>query len=212
MPAKLSSGQQIEKLLRREEALAVFGSFAFRQTDLQVVLQEAAKVCATCLEAPFSKICRYRPVENDLLVVAGHGWNEGVVGHAISVADRTSPQGLAFETGDPQVCANIGEANTYTLPAFYKQHGIVSTVDVLVAAEGAQPFDPVNIDSQSSHAFDEHDINFLSCFANVLAVAVATAARAQLLQQALSKMEALVDEKEILSQELNHRVRNSLHL
>jgi hypothetical protein len=60
-----------------------------RQADLQAILQEAARVCATCLGAPFSKIWRYRPSEDDLLVVAGRGWNLGVVGFATSVADET---------------------------------------------------------------------------------------------------------------------------
>jgi hypothetical protein len=89
-----------------------------RQADLQAILQEAARVCATCLGAPFSKIWRYRPSEDDLLVVAGRGWNLGVVGFATSVADETSPQGRAFITGNPQVCANIEKANAFTLPSF----------------------------------------------------------------------------------------------
>jgi hypothetical protein len=131
----LSDSEQIQKLLRREKALASFGIFAFREPDLQVILERAARVCAECLDVPFSKICRYRSAENDLLVVAGQGWKDGVVGYAISVADQTSPQGLAFETGEPQFCPNIAEANTYTLPAFYPDHRIISTADVLVAAE-----------------------------------------------------------------------------
>ena len=104
--------------------------FAFRETDLQVVLEQAARVCAECLDVPFCKICRYRSTENDLLVVAGQGWKDGVVGYAISMADHSSPQGLAFETGEPQLCPNIAQANTYKLPAFYSEHSIVSTADV----------------------------------------------------------------------------------
>jgi two-component sensor histidine kinase len=164
------------------------------------------------LKIPFSKICKYRALENDLLVVAGHGWQQRVVGHAISVADHTSPQGLAFETGEPQICPNIAEANAYTLPIFYKDHGVVSAVDVLVAAEEGLPFGVLEVDSQASNAFDEHDIDFLTGFANVLAEAVATSARAETLRQNIAQMEILIDEKETLSQELKHRVRNSLHL
>ena len=204
--------EKITKLLHREKALANFGTFAFREANLQVVLDEAARVCTECLNVPFSKICRFQPEQNDLLVVAGHGWKPGVVGFAISVANETSPQGRAFTTGDPQVCANIDEANTYSLPAFYPEHGILSTVDVLVAAKSGPPFGVLEVDSQTSDAFDEHDIDFLTGFANILAEAVVTAARAEDLRRTIIRMEELIDEKETLSQELKHRVRNSLHL
>ena len=204
--------EKIEKLLRREKALANFGTFAFREPVLQVVLDEAARVCAECLNVSFSKICRFQPGKNDLLVVAGHGWKSGVVGFAISVANETSPQGRAFTTGDPQVCANIEQVNTYSLPSFYPEHSILSTADVLVAAKTGPPFGVLEVDSQISDAFDDHDINFLTGFANVLAEAVVTAARAEELRLTIVHMEQLIEEKETLSQELKHRVRNSLHL
>jgi two-component sensor histidine kinase len=206
------SDQKIAKLLRRERSLARFGTFAFREPELQPILEEAARVCAECLDVPFSKICRFQPSQNDLLVVAGYGWNAGVVGFAISVADETSPQGRAFTTGNPQLCPNIDEANTYSLPSFYTEHGILSTVDVLVAAKTGPPFGVLEVDSRLSDAFDEHDIDFLTGFANILAEAVVTAARAEDLRGTIARMEELIEEKETLSQELKHRVRNSLHL
>jgi hypothetical protein len=90
---------------------------------------------------------------HDLRVVAGYGWNSGVVGYAISVADESSPQGRAFVTGEPQVCPNIAETNTYILPAFYAEHGILSTVDVLVATKAGLPFGVLEVDSPVAEAF-----------------------------------------------------------
>ena len=70
----MTTTHTIEKLLRQQAALAHFGSFAFRESDLQTILSEAARICAQSLGVPFSKICCYRPLQNDLLVVAGYGW------------------------------------------------------------------------------------------------------------------------------------------
>lgn len=200
-------------LSRRIKALAAFGTFAFRQTKLQPILDESARVCAECMGVPFSKICMYRPEENNLIVVAGHGWNAGVVGFAISVADESSPQGRAFSTGEPQLCSNIDDTNTYTLPEFYLDHKVLSTVDIVVAAKGnGVPFGVLELDSPKAGVFNDEDIDFLTGFANIMAEAVATVARAEELHNALIRMEQLVEEKETLSQELKHRVRNSLHL
>jgi GAF domain-containing protein len=212
MPTGDGQADKVHKLLRQQKALAAFGTFAFGETRLQPVLDEAARVCAECLDVSFSKICQYRPLQGDLLVVAGQGWRDGVVGFAISVADESSPQGRAFKTGKPQICANIDEANTYALPLFYRNHDILSTVDVIVAAKAGQSFGVLEVDSQTSRAFSEHVIDFLTGFANILAEAVATTARSAALENTIARMERLIDEKETLSQELKHRVRNSLHL
>jgi hypothetical protein len=47
---------KISKLLRQQAAIANFGSFALRQSDLLTVLSEAARVCAEGLSVPFSKV------------------------------------------------------------------------------------------------------------------------------------------------------------
>jgi two-component sensor histidine kinase len=209
---------QVRKLLRQQAALAGFGSFALRQTDLMKVLTEAARVCAGGLSVPFSKVCRYRPEENDLLIEAGYGWKAGVVGNVVSRADASSPQGRAFITGQPSICNDLRQDNDFELPPFYAQHGIVSTIDVVIKGDH-QPYGVLEIDNDQQHDYDQHDIDFLTGFANVLAEAVATSARTSVLQTTIEQMKILVEEKDrlldqknILAEELQHRVRNNLQL
>lgn len=201
----------IARLHRRQAALAAFGTFAFREPDLQTVLNEAARICAECLGVPYAKLCRYRPAENDLLVEAGHGWRDGVVGHVVSRADASSPQGRAFSTGLPVIAADLRQLGDFEPPAFYAEHGIVSTVDVIIKGNG-HPYGVLEIDSPAQHTYDQHDIDFLTGFANVLAEAVATSKRMETLRAAVNRMENLVAEKDVLAQELQHRVRNNLQL
>ncbi len=195
----------MRRLLRQQAALASFGSFAFREPDLLKILNEAARICAESLEVPFCKVCRYRAKENDLLIEAGCGWQPGVIGRVVSQADESSPQGRAYVTREPVIMQDLNEAKGLALPAFYAQHGIVSTIDVVIRAFEGAPFGILEIDSPTQHTYDEHDINFLTGFANVLAEAVATATRVQALK-------TLLDEKDVLARELQHRVRNNLQL
>ena len=212
MNSRATSEQKLETLRRRALALAKFGTFAFSELDLDRILSEAAHICADCLGTPFSKICEYRELEKDLRIIAGYGWRSGIIGYAISAADQSSPQGRAFATREPQLCGNVAETNSYSLPSFYAEHGILSTVDVLVASKSGGSFGVLEVDSTSEDAFDRDDIDFLTAFANILAEAVATAERAEALRKTVARMEQLVAEKEVLSQELKHRVRNNLHL
>jgi hypothetical protein len=107
-----TSATQVRKLLHQQAAVARFGSFALRENDVMKVLTEAARVCAECLNVPFSKVCRYRTEANDLLIEAGRGWHAGVIGNVVSRADVTSPQGRAFITGEPSICNNLRAPRT----------------------------------------------------------------------------------------------------
>jgi two-component sensor histidine kinase len=209
---------QVTKLLRQQTAIAGFGSFALRESDLNKVLTEAARVCAEGLGVPYSKVCRYRLAENDLLIEAGHGWQQGVVGEVVSRADHSSPQGRAFITGEPSICNDLSKDHGFELPAFYAAHHIVSTIDVVIKGD-KEPWGVVEIDNDQQHDYDQQDIIFLTGFANVLAEAVGTSTRAALLQTTIDQMKVLVNEKDrilnqkdVLAEELQHRVRNNLQL
>ena len=192
---------QVQKLLRQQAAIARFGSFALRERDLAKILTEAVRVCAEGLSVPFSKVCRYRTEENDLLIVAGHGWQDGVVGNVVSRADMTSPQGRAFTTGLPSIIDNLPEVAGFDPPPFYAAHGIVSIIDVIIKGTDDQPYGILEIDNDKQHDYDQHDINFLTGFANVLAEAVSTASRGAALQITVDQMKALVEEKDRLLDE-----------
>lgn len=208
----MTSARTIERLLRQQAALAKFGGFAFGEPDLQKILAEAARICAESLEVPLTKICRFRPGENDLLVVAGHGWESGVVGCVVSQADESSTQGRAFITGEPVILEDLRKNNSYHLPSFYADYGILSTVDVLIKGTDGSPFGVLEADCTEQHTFDDHDINFLTGFANVVAEAVGTAERLKTLQTTLTELRQLGEKNDVLVAELQHRVRNNLQL
>jgi two-component sensor histidine kinase len=215
----------IEKLLRQQAALANFGSFAFGEGDLQKILNEAARICAESLSVPYAKICRYRDDHDDLHVVAGCGWNADVVGYVVSPADESSTQGRAFVTGKPVILEDLSKNNSYALPPFYAEHAIVATADVLIKGKSGL-WGVLEVDSPTVREFDQHDIDFLTGFANVVAEAVATAGRTIVLRTTIDQMEALIvqkdrllterqallNEKDVLAEELQHRVRNNLQL
>lgn len=207
----MTSSRTIDRLLRQQAALAQFGGFAFYEPDLQKILTEAARICAESLGVPLAKICRFRAQENDLLVVAGYGWDAGVVGCVVSQADETSTQGRAFVTGEPVILEDLRKNNSYRMPAFYLDYDVISTVDVLIKGKDG-PFGVLEVDCTEQHTFDEHDINFLTGFSNVLAEAVGTAERTRAMRETLTQMRQLADKNDLLVAELQHRVRNNLQL
>ena len=62
---------------------------------------------ARAVEIHHVKVLQYRPRTSDLLIVAGLGWKEGVVGSATLSADLRSPPGRAFKTAEPVSVHNL---------------------------------------------------------------------------------------------------------
>jgi two-component sensor histidine kinase len=195
----------VQKLQRQQTALAQFGIYAFREPVLKLILAEAARLCAEGLDVPFCKVLRYRPEESDLIVETGVGWKDEVVGRSISKADESSPAGRAFITKEPVITQNLMKAHDFVLPPIYPDHGIVSTVNVVIQGTNERPYGVLEVDSPKLRRFDKHDIAFIQGFANVLAEAVATAER-------VAALRSIIAEKDALARELQHRVRNNLQV
>lgn len=222
---RTDDGAMIGKLLRQQAAIAAFGTFALRNTDLLAVLNEAARVCADGLNVPFTKVARYCAAQNELVIEAGFGWNQGVIGYIVPHPDGKTPQGRAFSTGLPVICNILLNEDAFVLPDFYAEHGIVSTIDVVIPGVD-RPYGVLEIDSDKLQDYDQHDIVFLTGFANVLAEAVATAERTRILSATVDQMTQLMADKDrlmadkdrlivqrtVLAEELQHRVRNNLQL
>src|ERR1700686_1247939 len=117
----------------------------------------AAAGCAHGLGLPFSQVWQYRAETNELVVVAGHGWRDEVVGHAVSCADMRSPQGRAFTTGETSVGADLQQPNGCGLPSFYVAPGLVSIPDVIIRDDGDQPYGILEIGADRPREYDGDD-------------------------------------------------------
>jgi hypothetical protein len=95
------TGRTLRLRIRQQELLAELGVLALQGASFIEMLNHTARVTAEGLGAEYCKVMEYIPNENRLLVRAGVGWGEGVVGHATVGADLASPAGYALRTGKP---------------------------------------------------------------------------------------------------------------
>jgi len=190
--------------LRQQSLLSALGVIALRGVPLQDLLNEAVRVCADGLNAELCKVLEYQLQENRLLMKAGFGWHEGLVGVASVGADMGSPSGYALHTGKPVISNHLENEERFRTPELLLVHGVRRAINVILQGDGT-PYGVLEVDSRSPGEFNEDDITFLQGAANILGMAIERQRREGALQAAL-------DYHKVLVNEINHRVKNSLQL
>jgi two-component sensor histidine kinase len=194
----------LQARIRQQEILADLGVTALKGTPFEELLNEAVRLSVEGLGAELGKVLEYLPSQDRLVLRAGIGWHEGLVGRATVGTDLASPAGFALRTGKPVISNHLENEQRFRTPDLLAAHGVRRAMNVILQGDGT-PYGVLEVDSKSSGEFNEHDVAFLQGAANILGMAIERQRRERALQEAIEYQQVLV-------KEINHRVKNSLQL
>ena len=195
----------LRQRIRQQELLAELGVLALPgATEWDQYYNHTARMTAEGLGAEYCKVLEYIAAENRFSVGAGVGWNEGVIGTATVGADLALPAGFALRTGKPVISNHLEHEQRFRTPELLIEYGIRRAMNVILQGDGS-PYGVLEVDSRSEGEFGEHDIAFLQGAANLLGMAIEQ-------QRSQRNLQAALDRHQVLLNEVNHRVKNSLQV
>jgi signal transduction histidine kinase/ActR/RegA family two-component response regulator len=163
--------EQLEARLHQQALLAELGRRALADGDFDTLLEEAARLTALGMQVRYCKVLEYQPEENRLLVRAGVGWHEGIVGHATIGAELSSPAGYALHTGKAVISNDLPTETRFTTPRLLVEHSVRRAMNVILLGEGSS-YGVLEVDSELPGTFTDPDIDFLQAVANLIGLAL----------------------------------------
>ncbi len=156
---------------RQQAAVAELGLQALEENDLHAVMDEAVGLLCRALSTDYCKVLELLPGGEELLLKAGVGWKEGLVGNATVGTSLDSQAGYTLLSGEPVIVEDLRAECRFNGPPLLHEHGVISGMSTVIQGRDG-PFGVLGAHAKERRTFTEDDVNFLQAVANVLAAAV----------------------------------------
>lgn len=189
---------ELRRRLSQQRALERFGSYALAEADFGRVMDRAVAVAAEVLDVPLTKILVFSDAADSLLLTAGVGWQEGLVGHGRVGIGRDSQAGYTLTSPEPVIVDDLREETRFSGPELLHRHGVVSGMSVVIPGDERRPFGVFGVHDRRLRRFLPADAEFLASMANIVAGG--------------ARQSAAAAHRLLLMREMAHRAGNMLQL
>ncbi|MBI5855798.1 MAG: PAS domain S-box protein [Nitrospirae bacterium] len=163
--------QDLKTHASQQAAIAALGRQALVMADPSTFMDEAVALIAGTLDVRFCKILELQPDRQSLILRAGVGWNEGLVGQAVVGAGVDSQAGYTLQIGRSVIVDDLRTETRFSGPPLLHDHHIVSGASVVIQAQN-QPFGVLGVHTDRRRVFSDDDVRFLEATAGILGMAL----------------------------------------
>lgn len=196
LQAERAAREQLEESLnvrvRQQAAVAQIGQRALSGITLGALMKELSALTAETLGVEFCKILELLPDGKALLLRAGVGWKDGLVGVATVNTGAESQAGYTLLSDAPVVTENLQNETRFSGPALLHDHGVMSGVSVIITGKD-RPFGVLGAHTKRQRAFSSDDVHFLEAVANVLSNAIARNKSEKEIRRSSNWLERLIE-------------------
>jgi PAS domain S-box-containing protein len=163
----------------QQAAVVTLGLHALAESDFEVVLAQSVRLVAETLDVEYCEVLACVREDNTLLLRAGVGWADGLVGHGTLGMDLESQAGYALLSGEPVVVDDMRTETRFNGLLLLHDYGVVSGMSVTIPTSD-DPYGVLGVHTTRRRAFTQDDVHFLQAIAHVLSTAIERARREEL--------------------------------
>ena len=184
--------EKINQLLKikveQQAAIAKLGQSALTNKDISTLMDETVALVAQSLDVEFCHILENLPSGNAMLLRAGVGWNQGLLGLALLSFDNS------LVTREPVIVEDLREETRFNSPTLLEEHGIISGATVPIFAINGN-YGVLGVYTNQKRTFKQDDIYFLQAIANLLSGAIEKTFTETTLRKKSEELENIVAER-----------------
>ncbi len=155
----------------QDAAIAQLGQEALIEADLSVLMEWTVTLVAQTLNVDYCQILQHLPNGKELLLLAGFGWQAGLVGQATVSAGKESQFGYSLVCWEPIIVTDLPTETRFQGSPLLQDHGVVSGMSTRIPGQN-QPFGVLAVHTTQKRQFTDDDIYFLQAIVNIIATAI----------------------------------------
>ncbi|MDQ3044020.1 MAG: PAS domain S-box protein, partial [Chloroflexota bacterium] len=174
---------QLAARARQQAAVAELGQRALTGADLSELFDEAVAAVSATLNVEYAKVLELLPDGQALLLRAGVGWRDGLVGQATVGAGTDSQAGYTLLADEPVIVADLRSETRFSVPPLLREHEVVSGLSAIIRGH-ERPYGVLGAHTTEHRVFTADDAQFLRSVANVLAAEIERRRAEEVLREA----------------------------
>lgn len=191
--ARKRTEEALHARVTQQRAIAELGQIALTEAALPRLLQRAVALTAETLGVEYCKVLELLPDGTHLLLRAGVGWQEGLVGAAVVDTGHDSQAGYTLQSEQPVIVQDLRSETRFNKPPLLYQHDVRSGMSCVIPGPGGQPWGVLGAHSKRRQQFTTEDVNFLRAVAHLLSSAVQRIQAEQLTRAGEEQLRLMAD-------------------
>ena len=156
---------------RQQAAIARLSHEVLLGGDLTSIMNKAVSTIADTLGNEYCKVLELLPDGKAMILRAGVGWKEGIVGAVTVNAGLDSQAGYTLKTNEPVIVKDLKTETRFSGPPLLHEHNVVSGMSVVIRGKRG-PWGVLGTHTSKPTLFTRDDIDFIQTVANILAIAI----------------------------------------
>ncbi|MBS1257952.1 MAG: Adaptive-response sensory-kinase SasA [Candidatus Scalindua arabica] len=160
-----------EVYVHQQRTVAFLGQRALENRYLSDLMNEVVRKVAETLDNEYCKVLELLPDGKEMLLRAGVGWKEGLVGNATVHAGSDSQAGYTLNTNKPVIVEDLKTETRFSGSSLLNKHNVVSGMSIAIHGPDG-PWGVLGTHTSKHVKYTKDDINFLHSVAHILSNAI----------------------------------------